>query len=355
MGLSEEKLKETIRKEEAVSSVVRHRLDETYEKILNEPSLVKRKPRVRRQSFYVLVAVLMLLVITTMTPIGLATMNLLRFGEFTSERLKQDGFVKKGPSVAIDQKIEIKLLEHYADSQTLGLHFSIHLPKNSTLLSSDLEDYHLKFSIENQAKQTVIHFNSNKQVDSTKVDPIQSVQIDYSIDRATRTLELTYRLNTKDMEELPDLDDATLIVESISANQQQELKQGENKLVIKQVSGKWEIPLKQTTSQFPPIPFYTTEDLENTTPSALAYPTSFVVTISEEFLKQTAPKPGEQSFQLQVNEQGKSQSYLPKKTKFKYKEGQKFLELTFGYLGYDQNSEVLFVIEERESILLASE
>lgn len=352
MRLSEEKLQETMMREEELSILVRNRLDETYTSILNEQPSVQLKRKPRPQYFYLLVAIVMLLAITSITPIGLATMNLLRFGEFTSERLKQEGFVKKGPSVAIDQNIEIQLLEHYADSQTLGLHFSVKLPKNSTLLSSDLEDYHLKFSIENQAKQTVVNFNSKNQVDSAKIDPIQSVQIDYAIDRATHTLELTYRLNTKDGEELPDLEDATLIVESISATQQQDLKQGENKLVIEQVSGKWEIPLKQTTSQFPPIHFYASEDLEKVLTSALAYPTTFVVTISEDFLKQAAPNTGDDHFQLRVDEAGPLQSYAPKKTRFKYQEDQRFLELTFDYSGYDQISEVILVIGDREEILL---
>ena len=348
MSLSEKNLKETILKEEELSMIVRNRLDATYKDILKEESSKMIKPKFRY--IYPLIAVFSCIVIISMTPLGLAAVNLLRFGDFTSNNLKQSQFINRAFSSDIDQNIHIQLQEHYFDNNALGLHFSIKLSRDSKLLASDIEEYDLTFAISNKENQTIINFNMD---DRDVLDNIQSVNVDHAIDRETNTLEMTYRLRAKETGELFDIKDATLTIGSISGVKNRVRTPGESHLSIEEIKGDWTFPIDLTTKEFDPIEFFSSEEQSYGVHSAIAYPTSFIVHLSKDGFEQFSSQQENGTFQLKVINGEKQQTYEPKTTKINHQNNQEFFEMTFEYSGYDQLSEVTLVINNKEEILLS--
>lgn len=349
MCLSEKNLKKTIMKEEELSMVVRNRLDETYKNILKEETSKKTKPKLKY--IYPLIAVFSCIIIISMTPLGLAAVNLLRFGDFTSDNLKQNQFISKTFASDVDQNIQIQLQEHYFDNNALGLHFSIKLPRDSNLLASDIEEYILTFAISNEEDQTIINFNMD---DLDVLDNIQSTSVDYAIDRETNTLEMTYRLQAKEKGNLFEVENATLSIGSIKGIKNQGNTQGENHLSVEEVKGDWRFPIDLTTKEFDPIKFLPSEGKTYGVNGAIAYPTSFIVNLSKDGFEQLAEQQENGTFQLKVINGEKKQTYEAKNTKINHQNNQDFFEITFEYSGYDQFSEVIFVINNKEEVLLKS-
>lgn len=349
MVISEEKFREHLQRKETISPKVRKKLNETYESILLDK--VERKKGFKPEYLFSLVIVMLVVLLFSVTPLGEATMNLLRFGYFTSETLNENGFVTKGIEYSEDQDILIGVEEFYTDQNALGIHFSIEFPKESKFLNEDLEQYVLKFIVKDEKSGEVfIDFLGEEQTEAT-TNFEQTIYSSQFMDRTNNRLDIDYRVHFHNAGSFPKLNDIVVEISGISAIYRNSVTYGESQVKGESLKGNWQIPvhLSQIT-EFPTIEFESSTSDSIHITEAIAYPTTFTVKIPIDEMEKFPTYSGENTIQLKANDR----LYPYRKADIIDDNTDKYLELTFDYSGYDQFSEIYIVIDHVEEIRLMS-
>lgn len=337
MKISEKNFRETIKKDEPISENVEERLLTSYDKI----SSMNRYQRHSFKRYYIAAAVFFLgISLLSFTPFGYAIMNYIKFGQFTSETLNKAGFVKKSDKVVVNKETSVGVKQMYIDQSNLGIQFEVKLPKESKLLSEKLTDYSVHFSIKNGENQYLVDFNSGTTNQSETSNYFDSMSKEQYIDKQLRTLTVAYVLHAKIPGDLLSFEDTTLEVSNISATEESTPKVGAGltKSKMESVSGPWSIPIDhKDMKNFEPINFK----------QATAYPTTFVVKIDEDKLKELADFTGPDTYQLIIKDKEREKNIPYKKAESVTEDGKEYIQVTFDYSGYDQYPELLLKINHK--------
>lgn len=103
---------------------------------------------------------------------------------------------------------------------------------------------------------------------------------------------------------------------------------------------------------FKPIDFQQEKSQNLVIKQATAYPTTFVVKIDKDKLKELSEFTGAGTYQLIIKDKEKEKIFHTKKAEILTEEGRDYIQVTFDYSGYDQYSELLFKINQNETINL---
>lgn len=245
---------------------VRGTLDKTYQKI--EMDKVKK---FRRKKAIGLAAVV-LLILLGFSPIAKAVDNYVKFGQFTSKTLKDNGFAAKSVASSTSNGIRIALEEGYLDQRQLGLHFMINIPDDSALISDQIDYYNLGFSIKD-SEGTVLF--SNTSIDDRFKGSTTGTQ---HFDSKNHTLDITVLLNGF-QEEVATSGNLTIEIEKITgANQgQAEAGGGFEKAELITIDGNWNLPLKKKSLEEFKAVKYSGVLSSNQKVTGEAYPTIFKI------------------------------------------------------------------------------
>lgn len=339
MTISEKKFMEELKKEERLPSEVRTKLEATYDSIRKEKQ-VPLKNYIKKRGYLIAVAVFLISIcLYAYSPLGTATANFLRFGKFTSETLNHEGFISSQQLTAYDKKADIQLTELYVDKNELGLHFTVHLPKNSELLNKKWEKYGLNFGIKNGQDQYLIDFRSGLAEEKEALSLFRSINEEQTIDRETNTLEFIYNLHPTKTGSVPSLEETTIQINGITAYKASDPK------VYSIFKGKWELPIDTSKiNYFDEINFTPKNNHLLPIERAMAYPTNFVIRFKDEqdFLKKL-PKPksnADNNIQLKIVTE-KTTTYYPYSKFTSVTEGSNnYWDMTFDYSGYNQQASI---------------
>ncbi|MEX1551900.1 MULTISPECIES: hypothetical protein [Enterococcus] len=277
-----EKKLENLKKEDIeIPFLVRHKVDVAYSKIKLSKGI---KHRFTKKIMLSVVLLITLSIIIGISPITQA-INYLKFGSFSSEKLREENFIVADNSHSQSKEIKISLEESYMDKKQIGLHFSISFPKNSKLLSPEINYYSLGFSVKD--KSNILFSNDTN--DGSMVGAYTQNQF---FDKKNRTLEITYFLNNYQTEFLAAEDKQKIEITKITGTIQgntKKVKQGFSHVETVTTEGKWELPLStRNVENFPEIRYTGTIVENGELVKGQAFPTMFRVEIDPfEFAKNT--------------------------------------------------------------------
>lgn len=359
MSISEKEFKRLLQENENVSPSVRQKMDGTYQTILT--GIATQKKQHRLFPFITAAILLLSLAIFSFSPLGLSTMNFLRFGQFTSEKLNKEGFVTQPETKVSNQGVDIQLDEIYADENRVGLHFKLTLPNNSPLLSQDKNDkeYYLFFAIKNHDNRYLFDLNTGLTAEDEANTVFGGVTIEQIVERETNTVELIYTLQAKDSGVIPSLNDTTILITRLSAydyENPEKAEPGFSQVKGEHIEGEWSIPINHSeTKSFESVNFNAENNDLLEISEATAYPTTFVIKIPLEQIEQLPEDLGPDPYHLKVNVGEKEERYQRQRAIIIEEDGIFYAEITFNYSGYDQYSPVYFVVKELGEIPLILE
>ncbi|MBO1305770.1 DUF4179 domain-containing protein [Enterococcus sp. 669A] len=332
----EKKLQMLKHEEIEIPDEVRNKLDRTYQKI--EMNKLKKR-RFRKNRVGIVLAAVVLLILIGFSPIAKAVDNYIKFGQFTSKTLKDEGFVAKPAETVKSSGIKIVLEEAYLDQKQLGLHFMVMIPKDSDLNSDQIDFYSLGFSIKNSEDRVLF---SNVSAEGSFEGTATGNQ---HFDQKNHTLEITYLLNNY-QEEFADSGDLSIEITRISGVVQGKTEVGAGFSKVKSVAteGTWTLPLKTNSiKEFKPLDYSGVLNDNDQKVTGEAFPTMFkVVTEPFEAAKNTL------DIELVSRDQSSVKTYLLSSSSIE--DG--LLVWYFDYPCYDQNSEVTLRIDGQDVAVL---
>ncbi|MFD2307776.1 DUF4179 domain-containing protein [Enterococcus termitis] len=348
MNNFEKELQETLQETQAVSKEARQAFDMAYQKISQEKKRVK--PKKKRIFPLVIVAAILLLGFSlAFTPIGKAVTNFLRLDQFTSKSLRNDGFITKQSTKAVNEEIEIKLNEVYADQNEIGLHFTIQFPKQSKFTDKTLEYYGINFALKNGDGRYLVDFKSGLSEVQENLNLFSSIVPDSHFDHSTNQLELTYRLKAS-AGDVPPLENAVVVITRLTAmypiDDTPGFHEGKEGETFEKLEGLWELPIDTSKiKSFDALEFTPTDPARSETVSGLVYPNSFVLTTSDD--KFTAMiDPDDIWLQAVIN--GQEERYLAREFSSVEEDGKEYYQIIFDYPGYDQADLLTFHFGDTE-------
>ncbi|OJG91537.1 hypothetical protein RV15_GL000623 [Enterococcus silesiacus] len=332
----EEELNKTMQETQALSPEARQAFDTAYKKISQETKRVHPKKK-KILPFVVLAAILLLGFSLVFTPIGKAVTNFLHLGQFTSKTLRDKGFVTQQSTKAINEDIEIKLNEVYADQNEIGLHFMIEVPKKSKFTDKTLDNYGINFALKNGDGRYLVDLKSGLSESHENLNLFNSIVSDSHFDHSTNQLELTYRLRASDGN-VPALENAVIVINRLTAmysmNDSSGVHEGKEGKIFEELQGMWELPIDTSKSKsFDALDFAPTDPLWSEIASGLVYPNSFVLTTSDKRFNELVDI---DDIWLQATINGQEERYLLRELSADEKDGKQYYQVIFDYPGYDQ-------------------
>lgn len=332
----EEELNKTMKETQSVSQEARQAFDTAYQKISQEKKRVHPKKK-KILPFIVFAAILLLGLSLAFTPIGKAVTNFLHLGQFTSKTLQDKGFVTQQSTKAINEDIEIKLNEVYADQNEIGLHFTIEVPKNSKFTDKTLDNYGVNFALKNGDGRYLVDLKSGLSESHENLNLFHSIVPDSHFDHSTNQLELTYRLRASDGN-VPALENAVIVINRLTAMYPMDdspgSHEGKEGKIFEELQGMWELPIDTSKiKSFDALDFAPTDPSWSEIVSGLVYPNSFVMTTSDKRFNELVDI---DDIWLQATINGQEERYLLRELSTDEKDGEQYYQVVFDYPGYDQ-------------------
>ncbi len=339
----EKKMQQELKEETPLSAEARIAFDNAY-------TVIATKNKQKKFGFYQPVfmkyalAVIMLLLLFTVTPIGSATINYFFTDIFTNQTLKEQGFVTKQSSATVNKDITIQLAEVYADDNELGLHFIIDFPKDSPLKKKTIKNYALNFALQKNDKVLLDKGTnlSQQSLNGTLTDT-------QYYDQKKQKLHINYRYQAKNM--LHDLRDAKVVVTKITgyyaksdAPGYHELKEGEDFITL---TGSWELPITDSKIADFKTLHYALPNI-NETVQATVTPTTLTITLPKNSVILT--ESDYKNIYVTPFTQQVATKYPVENIRKVTQAGDEYTQLSFDYHDYDQATQFILSVGEKEYI-----